>query len=167
MLILRNARLIPELTEGYYKSHGDIIIEDGIIQEIRPEKTTSGDSVIDMNGMTVIPGLIEGHLHLDLSGLDTFEENTQSDAYRTMRALHLAQNNLAKGYTTVRDLGDRNNIILSLAKAIDDDLILGPDILASGRIISQPKSAMISSEICTWKPIHQTNTPKQYGNNIN
>ena len=136
MLILRNARLILELTEGYYKSHGDIIIEDGIIQEIRPEKTTSGDSVIDMNGMTVIPGLIEGHLHLDLSGLDTFEENTQSDAYRTMRALHLAQNNLAKGYTTVRDLGDRNNIILSLAKAIDDDLILGPDILASGRIIS-------------------------------
>ena len=136
MLILRNSRLIPELTEGFCNNYGDIIIENGIIQEIKPAKTASGNSVIDMDGKTVIPGLIEGHLHLDLSGMDTFEENTLTDAYRTMRALHLAQNNLSKGYTTVRDLGDRNNIVLGLAQAIDEDLVCGPDILASGRIIS-------------------------------
>ena len=136
MLVLRNARLIPELTEGYQGSHGDIVIENGIIQEIKPEKTVSGGSVVDMDGRTVIPGLIEAHLHLDLCGMDTFEENVQPDAYRTMRALRLAQNNLFKGYTTVRDLGDRNNIILSLSQAIEEDLVCGPDILASGRIIS-------------------------------
>lgn len=136
MLILRNARLIPELTEGYEEYSGDIIIENEVIQEIKPAKTASGDNVIDMTNKTVIPGLIEGHLHLDLSGMDTYEENVMPDAYRTMRALYLAQNNLAMGYTTVRDLGDRNNIIISLAKAIDENLVIGPDILASGRVIS-------------------------------
>ncbi len=140
MFILRNARLIPELTEGYEGNRGDLVIDQGIIQEIKAAKTASGESVIDMTDKTVIPGLIEGHLHLDLSGIDPFEENTQSDAYRTMRALHLAQNNLFMGYTTVRDLGDRNNIIISLAKAIDEEMVLGPDILASGRIISPTES---------------------------
>ena len=89
-----------------------------------------------MTGKTVIPGLIEAHLHLDLSGMNTFEENVQPDSYRIMRALRLAQDNLRQGYTTVRDLGDRNNITLGLAKAIADDLVTGPDVLACGKILS-------------------------------
>ena len=136
MIILRNARLVPELTEGYEGKTGDIVIENGLIQEIKPAKTASGENVIDMTDKTVIPGLIEGHLHLDLSGMDTFEENVQADAYRTMRALSLAQDNLRKGYTTVRDVGDRNNIVIGLAQAIREGMVMGPDILASGRILS-------------------------------
>ena len=136
MLILRNARLIPELTEGFSDKTGDIVIDDGKIQEIKPAKTAEGTQVVDMTGKTVIPGMIEAHLHLDLSGMNTFEENVQPDAYRTMRALRLAQDNLRKGYTTVRDLGDRNNITLGLAKAVNEGMVMGPDILACGRIIS-------------------------------
>lgn len=136
MLVLRNARLIPELTEGYEYSTGDIVISDGIIQEILPPKTAVGDEVLDMTDKTVIPGLIEAHLHLDLSGTSVFEENVLDDAYRTMRALKLAQDNLRMGYTTVRDLGDRNNITLGIAKAIDEGLVMGPDVLTSGRILS-------------------------------
>ena len=128
--------MVPELTEGYEGKTGDIVIENGLIQEIKPAKTASGENVIDMTDKTVIPGLIEGHLHLDLSGMDTFEENVQADAYRTMRALSLAQDNLRKGYTTVRDVGDRNNIVIGLAQAIREGMVMGPDILASGRILS-------------------------------
>ena len=139
MLVLKNARIIPELTEGYEGTSADIVIHEGIIEEIKPAKSVSapkGVQIIDLSDKTLSPGLIEGHLHLDLSGTNTFEENVQPDAYRTMRALKLAQDNLRKGYTTVRDLGDRNNIILGLAQAIEEGMVVGPDVLACGRIIS-------------------------------
>lgn len=136
MIVLKNARLVPELTEGFDERYGDIVIDDGIIKEIRPANTAEGEHVIDMTGKTVIPGLIEAHLHLDLCGMNTFEENVQPDSYRAMRALRLAQDNLKKGYTTVRDLGDRNNIVLGVAKAVNEGMVMGPDILACGRIIS-------------------------------
>lgn len=136
MIILKNARLIPELVEDFNGTSGDIVIDDGVIQEIKPANTAAGSEIIDMTGKTVIPGLIEAHLHLDLSGMNTFEENVQPDSYRIMRALRLAQDNLRQGYTTVRDLGDRNNITLGLAKAIADDLVTGPDVLACGKILS-------------------------------
>lgn len=136
MLILKNARLIQELTEDFTAMAGDIVIDGGVIQEIKSANTAAGENVIDMNGKTVIPGLIEAHLHLDLSGMNTFEENVQPDSYRIMRALRLAQDNLRQGYTTVRDLGDRNNITLGIARAIEEGLVTGPDVLASGKILS-------------------------------
>ena len=100
MLVLRNARFIPELTEDFSMNYGDIVIENGIIQEIKPAKSVSSPSnakVIDLSGKTLIPGLIEAHLHLDLCGMDVFEENVQQESYRVMRALRLAQDNLKMG----------------------------------------------------------------------
>lgn len=140
MLVLKNARIIPELTEGYEGDRADIVISDGVIQELKTPATVMSGEVIDMTGKTVIPGLIEGHLHLDLCGMNTFEENVQPDAYRTMRALKLAQDNLRNGYTTVRDLGDRNNIVIGISRAIDEGMVTGPTILPSGRIISPTES---------------------------
>ena len=136
MLVLRNARIIPELTEGYDSDRADIVIDNGIIQEIKAPKTADAGEVLDMTDMTVIPGLIEAHLHLDLKGTNTFEENVQPDAYRSMTALKLAQDNLRQGYTTVRDVGDRNNIVIDIARAVREGAVVAPDILASGKIIS-------------------------------
>ena len=136
MLVLRNARIIPELTEGYDSDRADIVIDNGIIQEIKAPKTVDAGGVLDMTDMTVIPGLIEAHLHLDLKGTNTFEENVQPDAYRSMTALKLAQDNLRQGYTTVRDVGDRNNIVIDIARAVREGAVVAPDILASGKIIS-------------------------------
>ena len=136
MLVLRNARIIPELTEGYDSDRADIVIDNGIIQEIKAPKTADAGEVLDMTDMTVIPGLIEAHLHLDLKGTNTFEENVQPDAYRSMTALKLAQDNLRQGYTTVRDVGDRNNIVIDIARAVREGEVVAPDILASGKIIS-------------------------------
>ena len=61
MIILRNARLLPVLTEGFEGNFADIILEDGIIQEIKDTKTakiTSGANVIDLTGKTLLPGLV-------------------------------------------------------------------------------------------------------------
>ena len=62
MMVLRNARVVPELMEGYEGTHADIVIEDGLIQEIREPKTASGGEILDMTDRTVIPGLIDAHL---------------------------------------------------------------------------------------------------------
>ncbi len=130
MLVLRNARLVPQLTEGFSDQFGDVIIQNGLIQEIKPAKTANitAAEVIDLTGKTLIPGLIEAHLH--------FEENVQQESYRVMRALRLAQDNLRMGYTTVRDVGDRNNIVIGIARAVKEGLVMAPDILASGMILS-------------------------------
>ena len=136
MIVLRNARLVEELVEGYDGKYADIVIDNGIIQEVKPPKTVGCGEVLDMTGKTVIPGLIDAHVHLDLKGTDTFEENVQKDAYRTMTALGLAQDNLKMGYTTVRDLGDRNNITIDIARAVREGVVTAPDIISGGRIIS-------------------------------
>lgn len=138
MLVLKNARLIPELTEGYTETTADVVVEGSQIADIRPAGSVSAEAaeVIDLNGKTLMPGLIEGHLHLDLCGKNTFEENVEPDSYRIMRCLKLAQDNLKKGYTTIRDVGDRNNITIGLAKAVNEGMVTGPDILTSGVILS-------------------------------
>ena len=136
MTVLRNCRVLPELTPGCDGDRADIVIEGAKIAEILPTKTVCGGQILDMTGNTVLPGLIEAHVHLDLCGMSTFEENTQSDVYRSMRALKLAQDNLRRGYTTIRDLGDRGNIIIELSKAIRDQYAVGPDILTSGVILT-------------------------------
>lgn len=136
MKVLRNCRIISDLTEGFEGNLADIIIDGEKIAEILPPKTAQADEIYDMSGKTVLPGLIEAHVHLDLCGMNTFEENVQSDVYRAMRALRLAQDHLRHGFTTLRDLGDRNNIIIETAKAIEDKLVVGPDILPSGAILS-------------------------------
>ncbi len=138
MLVLKNARLIPELTEGYDDKCADVVIDGTEILDIKPAGSVSAaeNKVIDLVGKTLMPGLIEGHLHLDLCGKNTFEENVEPDSYRVMRCLQLAQDNLRKGYTTVRDVGDRNNITIGLARAVNEGMVVGPDILTSGVIIS-------------------------------
>lgn len=54
MLVLRNARIIPELTEEYDSDRADIVIDNGIIQEIKAPKTADAGEVLDMTDMTVI-----------------------------------------------------------------------------------------------------------------
>lgn len=75
MIILRNARIVPELTPGYEGDRADIVVNEEEIAEILPAKTAKGGTVLDMSDNTVIPGLIDAHVHLDLCGMNTFEEN--------------------------------------------------------------------------------------------
>ena len=60
MLVLKNARLIPELTEGFDGTCADIVIDGGVIEEIRSAGSLSASSAqtIDLSGKTLIPGLI-------------------------------------------------------------------------------------------------------------
>lgn len=136
MLVLQNSRVLSELTPQFKGNCADIVIDGDRIVDILPAGSATVGEIINVNGKTVLPGFIDAHVHLDLSGMDTWEENAQSDAFRVLRAVSLAKNNLRKGFTTLRDLGDRNNIIIDLSNAVKEGFVIAPDILASGVIIS-------------------------------
>jgi imidazolonepropionase-like amidohydrolase len=117
-----------------------LIVEDDTISsvsiagqvEIPPEA-----EIIDVTGKTILPGLIDCHIHMDLHGLaDTNEENFVEDKLRSIRAARDMETTLRKGITTVRNVGSVNHIDFAVKEAINRGWCSGPRVLTSGQIIS-------------------------------
>lgn len=98
-----------------------------------------GARVVDLRNSTVLPGLIDSHVHF--SGLDdrlqarlqaTLRDN-EDEAYT---ALINARKTLLAGFTTVRDLGGEPRLILSLRDSINAGDLTGPTILSAARMVS-------------------------------
>jgi imidazolonepropionase-like amidohydrolase len=140
MLLIRNCRLIRELTEDYDDPCADVIIEGRYITDIsgKVENPSSDLTIIDAAGRTLLPGLLDIHVHLDMQAgeVDSLEENMEPDALRVLKAAKFAGDYLAAGFTTIRELGARNHIDLSLRAAINAGYITGPRYHACGRIIT-------------------------------
>jgi imidazolonepropionase-like amidohydrolase len=97
--------------------------------------------IIDLKGMTLLPGLIEGHSHLFLHPYNETSWNdqvlTESRAERTARAVVHAKETLMAGFTTVRDLGTEGAGYddVGLKTAIEKGIIPGPRMLVATRAI--------------------------------
>lgn len=136
-LVLSGARLITGT--GQQIDKGMIVVEDQRIAAVgHPEQVTvpSGAVHIDLSGKTVMPGLIDAHVHLDMHGMpDTYHESLVEDKLRTIRASIEMANTVRAGITTVRNAGSANYIDIAVKRAVEEGLITGPHILASGKII--------------------------------
>lgn len=117
---------------------GNQITYAGELSGIRlPKKTEK----IELKGMTVMPGLIEGHSHLLLHPYNETEWNDQvlkeSPVERAIRGTVHAKNSLMAGITTTRDLGAEGAgyTDVYLKKTIDDGIIPGPRMLVAGPAI--------------------------------
>ena len=94
---------------------------------------TKGDQIINLKNKTVMPGLIDMHVHLESETnpnayLDRFTKNPGDVAYQ---ALVNAKKNLMAGFTTVRDLGG-THVVISLRNAINKGSVEGPRIFTAG-----------------------------------
>lgn len=89
-----------------------------------------------LNDKFIIPGLIDAHIHLDMHGMaDTYHESLIEDKLRTIRATLEMGNTIRAGITTVRNAGSANYIDIAVKRAVEEGLVVGPRILASGKII--------------------------------
>ncbi len=135
--VLKNMTMI----DGTGKTLRDavLVFKDGRIEEAGQtgDTETPKDAVhYNLEGKYVIPGLIDAHIHLDMHGMaDTYHESLVEDKLRTIRAALEMGNTVRAGITTVRNAGSANYIDIAVKRAVDEKLIVGPRILASGRII--------------------------------
>ncbi len=93
--------------------------------------------IIDCGDRTMLPGLIDAHLHLTMGGGATSHENVarlEREAADTLvlRAIHNAQLALLGGVTTARDCGGRDLSMVAVRRALDSGLAVGPRLLVAG-----------------------------------
>lgn len=133
-MLLRNARLIDGT--GRLLDRTDIRIEGyrigAIGRGLPPQKEEW-----DLDGATVIPGLINAHVHLALdAGPDPIGRAVQlPPAYLALEGGRRAEAMLRAGITTARDLGGIGHADLALRRAIAEGIVQGPRLLVSGRLI--------------------------------
>ena len=103
----------------------------------RRMRVPRGARVIDGRGMTLLPGLIDCHVHLCLGGEPDVVSAVEQDspALTVLKAAQHAKQTLEAGITTVRDVGSRDHSIFALQRAIDDGILPGPRIVAAGLAI--------------------------------
>jgi imidazolonepropionase-like amidohydrolase len=117
-----------------------IVVEGDKIVAIEPgyRAAGSGDRVIDLRNATVMPGLMDMHVHITseysrTSELDRFKKDAPDVA---LDGVVFAERTLLAGFTTVRDLGDAFRASIALRNAIDAGKVVGPRIFASGKSIA-------------------------------
>jgi len=133
MLQLRNARIFDgksaECREGM-----NVLVDGDTIREVSDKPIASKDArVIDVGGRTLMPGLIDAHMHAYASDVNMFKVEALGSAYRTAHAVRMLGFALDCGFTTVRDVGGGD---YSLAKAIADGLVRSPRYFYSGKVLS-------------------------------
>src|SRR5436309_9718174 len=114
-----------------------VVVEDGVIRRIGTARGPSGPRdahVIDCQGRTLMPGLLDAHVHLALLDLDPAAEAVLPPAVLALLIKNEIEGTLAAGFTTVRDAG---GLDWGFKEAVRLGLIRGPRIFISGPFISQ------------------------------
>ena len=118
---------------------GRVVVEDGRVVDAGPaEEVDVPDDAdpVDHSEETVIPGLIDAHLHLfGRRSMEPFDWVTESSELGTARATADLRTLLESGFTSVRDVGSETG--LALREAVDDGTIPGPRVFTSWRTVSQ------------------------------
>jgi imidazolonepropionase-like amidohydrolase len=116
-----------------------IIVEGSSIADVKEGfvKAGANDKVIDCKNKTVMPGLMDMHIHIESetkksAGADRFTMNPPDIAFEAAKNAHTT---LMTGFTTVRDLGG-SGVNISLRNAINKGLVVGPRIFTAGRTIA-------------------------------
>ncbi|MEJ2204868.1 MAG: amidohydrolase family protein [Gemmatimonadota bacterium] len=138
---IRAGRLIDP-ADGSTRTNQIILVEDGVITGVSsaPE-IPPGVPVIDLSGHTVLPGMMDAHVHLTVrvpqgTSVDGWVSATPM-ARRAMVGVRQAREMLLAGFTTVRDIGNSGNYVdTELRMAAERGVIWAPTIITAGMIIA-------------------------------
>lgn len=135
-LLLTNARIL-DAERGSLGDVSWIEIVDGRIAGVDTGRRPARDEqtrVLDLGGATVLPGLIDAHVHATLTSADARAVSGWAPSYMTARAGASLRSMLEKGFTTVRDTGGADH---GLARAVEEGFLTGPRLVYGGKAITQ------------------------------
>ena len=133
MITLKNCRLIPELTEDYDDVMADILLDGKVIREINaPGTGTKGETVMDLEGKTVMPGLFDLHMHFNFDTVNVYELRARGESQALLNGISYGYQYLRNGYTTVRDCGCMYYLGVYLRDAYASGLLMGPRVITAG-----------------------------------
>lgn len=112
-----------------------ILVNNGVITKVGTDRRLPNDvQLVDLSGLTVLPGLIDAHTHIALhAGNYDNQVLKETPEYRAIRATKDANATLISGITTIRDMGNEGSgyADIALRDAINNGVVPGPRILAS------------------------------------
>ncbi|SEK39950.1 metal-dependent hydrolase family protein [Pacificibacter marinus] len=132
-LLIKNARIVdgtaPQPTDPM-----QIAIEDGRIREVGAQVSFNAAEELDLNGLTVMPGLIDCHVHTIASSANLGLNASLPSSLVAARAATLMKNMIMRGFTTVRDLGGADR---GLQQAVEEGHFTAPRLVICGKALSQ------------------------------
>lgn len=142
------------LDRGFVAAHDGLITAMGAQAELGSR--FDGDVRLQLHGATVLPGLINGHVHLTFSASPTpvedyLREACEGPCVLTLRAVANLASAARVGVTTVRDLGTSNEVAFAVREAAADRRVTSPRVITSGKPIT------VTGGHCHWFS-HQCDT---------
>ncbi len=137
-ILFRNGNVIVGTGEVIEK--GTVAVDSNVITYVGPAKRfkiSKKDTIFDISGKTILPGLIDAHVHLCIDGSPDPMTSLLKDSIPqlTLKAAHHARRTLDAGVTTVRDMGGRDYVDLAIRDGIESGLLQGPRMICSGRVV--------------------------------
>lgn len=135
-LVIHDTTVI-DCTGADARAHTTVVVEGATIRRIgavEAVRLPRGATIIDGRGRTLLPGLMDAHIHLGITEMTTEAILRHPAAVYAMQVAHAAEAALEHGFTTVRDAGMLDG---GWAHAVARGYLRGPRILPSGAVLSQ------------------------------
>ncbi|MBI0434683.1 amidohydrolase family protein [Roseomonas sp. KE0001] len=112
-----------------------VLVEGGRVREVSDRPIHSASATrLDLDGLTLMPGLIDAHVHVIAAMVDLGANAMQPSSLAAFRAGAVMRGMLMRGFTTVRDVGGAD---AGLAIAVEEGLVEGPRLVVCGKALSQ------------------------------
>lgn len=132
-ILLTNAQIVDATMPEPHL--GNVLVEDGLIRDLDASAgAAEGHVIIDLHGLTLMPGLIDCHVHVVASMTNLSANARLPEATAVLRSLPIMRGMLDRGFTTVRDVGGAP---YALAEAVDQGLADGPRLIVCGKALSK------------------------------
>ncbi len=137
-ILFKNGKVI--IGNGEVIHRGTVVVDGKKIVFVGSAKrapSSKKDTILDISGKTILPGLIDAHVHLCVDGSPDPITSLLRDSIPqiTLKTVNHARQTLEAGVTTVRDMGGKDYIDIAIRDGIESGIIQGPRMLCSGKLV--------------------------------
>jgi imidazolonepropionase-like amidohydrolase len=150
-IYIQAGHVLLDPADGQVLTRKTLVVQNGKVLKIEDGFTDSpGARVVALQDSFVLPGLIDGHVHLSYrDGVESLNPVALSPAAQAIVGTGTARADLMAGFTTVVDLGGENEVVFALREAAKQGGIAAPRIIASGDYISATPMPAPFSHSCS------------------